>query len=152
MKEENGNLWVKNEKGFWVVVTTNGETDSKGRAIMGGGIALQASCRFLSLRKELGELLRRRGNLVFTFPEYKVITFPTKDSPWEKSTLGMIEENTLVLESLQAFLSPLPIYLPRLGCGLGGLKWEDVRPILSRILDDNFVVLHLKDEVQAEGK
>ncbi len=31
----------------------------------------------------------------------------------------------------------LPVLIPQLGCGLGGLRWEDVRPILIRHLEPN---------------
>ena len=33
------------------------------------------------------------------------------------------------------------VVLPRLGCGLGQLRWDDVKPILERYLDDRFIVL-----------
>lgn len=36
------------------------------------------------------------------------------------------------------------ILLPRPGCGAGELRWEDVRPILSEILDDRFTVITRK--------
>lgn len=32
------------------------------------------------------------------------------------------------------------VYLPRPGCGAGELEYEDVKPILSKILDDRFYV------------
>ena len=32
------------------------------------------------------------------------------------------------------------IYLPKVGCGNGGLKWEDVKPHL-KFLDDRFIVI-----------
>lgn len=31
-----------------------------------------------------------------------------------------------------------PVYIPRIGCGLGGLSWEDqVQPILEQLVDEN---------------
>ena len=31
----------------------------------------------------------------------------------------------------------LPIFMPKIGCGLGGLKWEDVLPGVERINENN---------------
>ena len=33
------------------------------------------------------------------------------------------------------------VVLPRPGCGNGGLRWQDVRPLLGLSLDDRFIVV-----------
>ena len=30
----------------------------------------------------------------------------------------------------------LPVYLPRIGCGLGGLKWDQVRDVIERLEEE----------------
>lgn len=45
------------------------------------------------------------------------------------------------------------VALPRIGCGLGGLSWQDcVQPMLAQHLDDRFVVLTPPTTTGAEGK
>ena len=33
------------------------------------------------------------------------------------------------------------VALPQPGCGLGGLKWAEVGPVLGQLLDDRFIIL-----------
>lgn len=51
------------------------------------------------------------------------------------ATLTAVEE---VLQNTFAFadFKHLPIYLPRIGCGLGGLQWNDVEEILLELVDE----------------
>ena len=64
-----------------------------------------------------------------------------------KADLQLIERSAKELVELVNELSdkyPVlkqgPIAVPRPGCGAGELKWEEVKPILERYLDDRFVV------------
>src|SRR5687768_14773862 len=66
-------------------------------------------------------------------PRY-IINFPTRDHWRSRSRLPDIDAG---LEDLRRVLSELEIEsvaLPPLGCGLGGLRWEDVRPRIERAL------------------
>ena len=58
-----------------------------------------------------------------------IINLPTKDKWRNKSHIEMIKTSVLHLGILSR-IGIESIALPRLGCGLGGLKREDVRPIL----------------------
>lgn len=140
IKEARGvNLWDVHRQGHFVVVTTNGIRKANGEAVMGAGLAKQAAQRFSSLPKRLGELLRERGNHVYVFPDLKIITMPTKEHWRAPSPLWLIERSCKELARLQL---PGPIYLPRPGCGLGGLSWgKQVRPLIEGLLDDRFIVV-----------
>lgn len=140
MKEMRGDLWDFWEQGRWVCVPTNGVLDSRGQAVMGAGVAKQAMLLFPALPKQLGERISGWGNHVFVFP-CGVITFPTKHDWKDPADLELIQQSCRELSSLGLFLYG-DIYLPRPGCGLGGLDYDSqVRPILLKNLGGRVVVI-----------
>ena len=47
----------------------------------------------------------------------------------------------------------LTIYLPKIGCGIGGGKWEDVAPVIKReLIDFNVVAVNFVEEKSAVQK
>lgn len=67
------------------------------------------------------------------------------------------------INSLRSFKMSIPkdkridltLYLPKIGCGIGGAKWEDVEPVVKRELADfNVVVVNYKkvSEEKVEDK
>ena len=126
--------------------------------VMGKGIALQFKLKFPENFREY-EKVCNRGDLepgrLFVFnrgelleenqgPQY-IINFPTK-THWRKpSKLEYIETgmDALVEEVQQRDIDSIAI--PPLGCGNGGLDWEDVEAIIERhmkALPDVRVVLY----------
>ena len=122
------NLWDKHTEGHYIIITTNGVINSHGHAVMGKGIAKAAANKYPHLSMKLGSEIDKRGNKVFIWPEYKLITFPTKDNWRDNSKISLIKSG--VDQLYKAFISgecgSTNIYSPILGCGLGNLKWEDV--------------------------
>lgn len=144
MKEVEGNIWDYLDKGKWIVVTTNGTVTTKGEAVMGKGIALQAKQRFPDVPKLLGDKIKAWGNRLHYDVPRGLLFFPTKHNWWEESNLELIEENTKRLVDLfDSYVLGYPpsVYMVRLGCGAGGLDWKDVKPILEKYLDDRFIVI-----------
>lgn len=78
-------------------------------------------------------------------PKY-IINFPTKNHWREKSKLEYIE---LGLEDLKKQIlnrKIKSIALPKLGCGLGGLSWKDVKPlIISTFGQSTKIMCHVYD-------
>ena len=139
MREVVGDIWNFASQG-WIVVTTNSVIKSDGTAVMGAGIALEAAKRFPSLPLELASRLRNVGNCVHYFLDYKIITFPTKRHWKDKSEIDLIIAGAAQLKkdllTFRCQQRPVQYFLPRLGCGNGGLAWEDVTKAVQPYLDE----------------
>lgn len=113
--------------------------------VMGKGIALQFKMAFPKNFNEYkkvcdsGELFPGRlhiyetGSLVN--PKY-IINFPTKRHWKGKSDIDII---TLGLKTLKKEIKRLnikSIAIPPLGCGSGGLKWDEIRTLIENLLCD----------------
>jgi O-acetyl-ADP-ribose deacetylase (regulator of RNase III) len=107
---------------------------------MGKGIALQFKQAFPANFKAY-ETACHAGQVVpgrmFVFdngrlinPRY-VINFPTKRHWRGKSRIGDIRSGLKALIDDVRRLGVLAIAVPPLGCGLGGLDWREVRPIIE---------------------
>jgi len=108
---------------------------------MGKGIALQFKKAFPENYRSYERACRANGirpGKVFVFstgslvnPRY-IVNFPTKRDWRAKS---QIEDIRIGLRSLVEEIRKLhisSIALPPLGCGLGGLNWNDVKPLIER--------------------
>ena len=139
MLEKQGNIW---DQSGYVGIPTNGESKANGEAVMGAGLALQASNRYPGFSSQLGKYLKERGNTVMIWPSYRLVTVPTKDHWKDPSSLDIVERSCRELMAYDPYLpDSMKIYLPHLGCGLGGLNWVDVRPVMSSLLNDRFIVV-----------
>lgn len=150
MKIEHGDLWEKNTRGHWVCIPTNGVVSFTGKLVMGGGVALEARRRYLGVALYWGDLVKEVGNFPYIYEKGRLISFPTKHDYAFPSTLELIETSAMGLVGVRERIIKdklvdnldVTIYLPKVGCGLGGLDWDtQVCPLLQRLLDDNFVAL-----------
>ncbi len=147
--KRDADLWDFHEEGNWIVVTTNTVVKKNGEAVMGAGIAGDAASRFPDLPKLYGKFLlsSHEKSGVALVPAIRLILFPTKYDWKDDSNLDLIKKNAgslvdRVAESKALTNAPIMhVYLPPPGCGLGRRKWEEVEPIISPILDDNFTVV-----------
>lgn len=149
----NIDIFVPWSEGKTIAIMTNGVVKANGLATMGQGTAFEASRRCPGLALKLGTKLTDAGNHVHYFPEYRIVTFPTKDKWWGKSDLKLITRSAWELSDLvRKGKVPSPVWLPLPGCGVatGGLKWEEVRPIIEKTLL-GFIVPVCKEMVGAEA-
>lgn len=63
------------------------------------------------------------------------ILFPTKDHWRNPSKIEYIERGLKRMAQMAMFM-PSEVHIPALGCGLGGLIWSDVEPLLHHYLGD----------------
>jgi hypothetical protein len=145
MKEVTGNLWTF--PADVRVITTNGTVKKNGECVMGRGCAAEAKTKFPELPALLGDWLRSKGNIPVNFKfstcDFNLWTFPVKHNWYERADIALIAQSAKYFADYFSHpeLSEERIVLPRPGCGNGGLRWEDVRPVLEPILDDRFHVI-----------
>ena len=65
-----------------------------------------------------------------------IVNFPTKRDWRDPSRLEDIEAGLIALVRAIGWYDIASIAMPALGCGLGGLKWLDVRPMIEKYLGD----------------
>jgi O-acetyl-ADP-ribose deacetylase (regulator of RNase III) len=65
-----------------------------------------------------------------------IINFPTKDHWRSRSLLADIEQGLRDLRRVLLELDVRSVALPPLGCGLGGLRWSDVGPLIEQALSE----------------
>lgn len=158
MKEIKGNLWEQDSDAL--CITTNGTvTKDNGECVMGAGIAKDAAKQYPDMPKKLGELIKKYGNKVHIIGSMHresimrlhgalafsyIIAFPVKHKWFEKADLELIKKSCKELVELADDLSWQKVVLVKPGCGCGKLSWEkDVKPIVSKELDDRFEVIDL---------
>ena len=149
MREAQGDLWGFAEYGFAdvVVVTTNGDVNAAGRAVMGRGCALQAAQRFPGLSEILASYLVRYGNRALVLlkacepSDFSLVSMPVKHHWRNNADPALIVTSANQLVQMADKFEWRSIVVPRPGCGNGGLQWDDVKPLLEPIFDDRFTVV-----------
>jgi hypothetical protein len=135
---------------IWLCITTNGDVNKSGLAIMGRGVALEAQLRFPSLPKRLGDALLLSGNRPFVFAQERLITFPVKWHWSEPADLNLIERSAnwlaRVISEKPEILKGQQIYLPAPGTGNGRRTWSQVRPWLHALEGINQVTIITRKE------
>ncbi len=143
MKEVRMNLWEA--QADLRVITTNGDINRHGAAVMGRGCAREAAERISGLEYHFARLLRRHGNRVMRLTKpakgAALASFPVKHHWREQADPDLIVRSAHQLVALADKFGYSRIVLARPGCGNGSLCWEDVRPLIADVLDDRFSVV-----------
>ena len=161
-------MWDMFGKVDWFLITTN-STSTKGKAVMGRGIALEASKRFPTIAKDFATKMGpcfpatattasgissiashatsmhyRPVSTIGDYDGQKIGYFMVKDHWASDAKLGIIEDSTHmlidILHSVQELHNKdITVALNFPGIGNGRLKREDVLPIIE-LLPDNVQV------------
>jgi len=107
---------------------------------MGAGLALAFKRRYPEMYKEYVEVCNkgelRPGKLHIwenpNSPPKYIINFPTKDDFRKDSEMSYIIEGLVTLKDEIKARGIKSIAVPSLGCGYGGLLYEDVKPLLEQ--------------------
>lgn len=107
--------------------------------VMGKGLALEYKNRYPEMFKLYRTACEKKqlkvGKLMlFYAPDHWILSFPTKEHWRYPSKLEYIEAGLMKFRNKYADLNITSIAFPRLGCGNGELKWDDVRPVMEKYL------------------
>lgn len=112
--------------------------------VMGKGVAYQFKQAFPANYKAYEAACKRDevviGKMFVTFTGQLeprlIINFPTKKHWKGNSKIKDIEAGLQDLVRVIQVYDIRSIAIPPLGCGLGGLRWEDVRPLIEKAFND----------------
>lgn len=130
----------------YIIIPTNCQIRKDGTAVMGAGLAKQASDKYSRLQYLYGKAIQYKKDKPKAITTSDIngkpkslICFPTKIHWKDSSSIELIKQNAILVS--EHVSKDDKIALPKLGCGLGGLNWEiQVKPMLENILDGRFIV------------
>lgn len=159
MKEMKADLWsvpAESPGRTLRLITTNGAIRKDGAAIMGRGCAREARDTCPGVDQKLGRLLREHGNRpmrLMRLPDGGDLgSFPVKHTWREEADLDLIETSARMLADLVDKFGYRVAYLPRPGCGNGGLSWPVVRARIEPLLDDRFTIVTFRAAAEHSRK
>jgi O-acetyl-ADP-ribose deacetylase (regulator of RNase III) len=109
--------------------------------VMGKGLALEFKKRWKSFDSDCRDATLRghlRLGQVWVYPtlEAHLVAFPTKEYFRNPSRIDYIVAGLCSLKNSVISYQWKSIAIPALGCGLGGLDWNDVRPLIEEAFQD----------------
>lgn len=157
MKVEYGDIMSYRGRGY-IVIPTNLGWRKDGSNVMGRGLARLVASIYPQLPKEYGGICQKYGAkttcVVISGFDTALIMFPVKplnaEAPWMSwksgASLELIERSAKHLAELEPSLpGKIPIAVPAVGCGNGGLDLSDVKPILEKHLTSDRFILILEE-------
>lgn len=135
IKEINGDIFASTCQVIVNPVNTEG--------VMGAGLAKEFKKKFPSYAswwKDICTTVSLSGGSVYITHEPGrdgfIASFATKENWRNPSKLEWIERGLKLLAEQMKAQKLTAVALPRLGCGLGGLNWRDVKPLIAKHLGE----------------
>lgn len=111
--------------------------------VMGGGLAAQFRDRYPAMNADYQQACANRqleiGKMWSWYDDAGkrwLINFPTKLDWRDPSQNSYVIDGLVDLKKVIADLKLTSIAIPPLGCGLGGLHWEEIEPLIAGALGD----------------
>lgn len=108
---------------------------------MGKGIALQFKLKYPLMFKKYKEICLKGEFKLGDVFEYaindeRIYNLGTQETWRTKAVLSAIEESVYKMFELASLNSVKSIAIPKIGAGLGGLNWNDVKKVLEKAASD----------------
>jgi len=151
-----------------ICITTNGMYLENGAACMGGGCARVCADRWPETAFRLGSCLKNFNlnvpyvigaldeNGDYIKPNLRIIkerkfktlilSFPTINNLMDGANLDLVRDSARELRAMADRFELRGIVSGRPACGIGGLVWKDVRPVIEEFFDDRFTVVSFDHE------
>jgi len=151
-----------------ICLTTNGQYNRHGHAIMGGGCAGVAAEKWVELPRNLGKCLKVFGGNIpyiigavdedasYLKPGHEMIkekkfkclifSFPTINKLADGGNIYLVKQSATIMMDHANHYGLKKIVLPRPAVGIAGLEWADVKSEIEDILDDRFLIVSFAHE------
>lgn len=150
MIEVFGNAWEIMSDYDYLCITTNGNITRGTRAVMGAGIAKEATRLCSGIEITLAKALKARGNVISnigTKGNTKILSFPVKHNWYDNADIDLIVKSCNQLMNDVIGERDVKVLLPRPGCGNGNLDWHtEVKSVIGEILDDRVCIVHFRED------
>ncbi|QFT95953.1 Macro domain protein [Roseovarius sp. THAF8] len=125
--------------------------------VMGKGLAAAFKERYPDMFGEYKALCKKGDLLPGSFwlwkgPDQWVLNFATKKHWRNPSKIEYVRDGLLEFRAKYEAMGIREIAFPRLGCGNGGLDWEEVRPLMVEMLHDLPITVFIHDFEKKLGK
>lgn len=117
------------------------------RGFMNAGIAKEFRLRFPAMCEEYQTLCRAGGLVAGTTHAWRdpesgrwVYNLASQDEPGPHARLEWLDSSARAMVGHAVRHGVPKIALPRIGCGIGGLRWPDVERVLSEVARDSEAV------------
>lgn len=170
MKEAKEDLFqmIFDEETDAICLTTNGQYNRYGHAIMGGGCAGIAAEKWSELPRNLGKCLKIFGSNIpyiigavdqdanYLKPDHEMISnkqykclifsFPTINKLADGGNMQLVKQSATIMADHADHYKLKKIVIPRPAVGIGGLDWTHVKNEIKDILDDRFLIVSFAHE------
>lgn len=103
----------------------------------------ESALRYVYACKRKDKFFRMGSVLCLKSSDGFFICFPTKDDWRNASRIEWIDNGLTALKRAVVISKVSSLAVPALGCGLGGLAWNDVKPLIEKHLSGMEILIYV---------